>query len=68
MGREVDLCWFHQARDGDCLRQGESLPVVSLVGETPIVRLFDIRHTADTPGLETVAFHRIRSPRRVAES
>jgi drug/metabolite transporter superfamily protein YnfA len=40
--------------------------VVSLVGETPIVGVLEIRHTADTPGLEPVAFHRIQSLRRGA--
>ena len=83
MGREVGLWRFHRARSGDCLPQGESSPVesspvvsspvesspvVSLVGEMPIVRVLEIRHTADTPGLEPVAFHRIQSLRRGAES
>jgi hypothetical protein len=78
MGRGVGLWRFHRARSGGCLPQGESSPVesspvvsspvVSLVGEMPIVRVLEIQHTADTLGLEPVAFHRIQSLRRGAES
>jgi hypothetical protein len=68
MGREVDLWAFHPGQSGDGLPQGESSRVVSLVEEMPTVRMLEIRHTADIPGPEPVAFHIIQSLRRGAES